>query len=164
MPNFSGRNTLYTLLEASQELTVLHFLLPLLAAFLLPSPCAFPNSFWPYGPTSHIHNTSGLPLFLCLHPSHLGLSVGPLEFLLYWPCFLQLLPYTLLPFSTLFDLLFLHTTLLFWAAHFPLGALRFFPTLSLLPYFIFDFCLILPPFPAIPQWWSAVPLLLLAFS
>ena len=36
LPSFSGRNTLYKLLEASQELTVLYFFLLTPMAFLLP--------------------------------------------------------------------------------------------------------------------------------
>ena len=78
-PSFSGCNILYRLLEASQELTVLHFLLLTPIAFLLPFLYVFPNNFWPYGPTSHIHSMSCPLLLLCLYPLHLGLSLDPFE-------------------------------------------------------------------------------------
>ena len=83
LPSFSGRNTLYRLLEASRELTVLHFLLPTLAAPLLLLLYSSPNSFGPYGQTSHNDSTFYLPLSLCRHPLHLGLSVDPFDILLY---------------------------------------------------------------------------------
>ena len=57
LPSFSGHNTLYRLLEASRELTVLHFLLPTLAASLLPLLYSFPNNFGPYGQIFHSDST-----------------------------------------------------------------------------------------------------------
>ena len=55
-PSFSRHNTLYKLLEVSWELTVLHFLLPTLVAFLLSSSLFpfFVNNFWLYGPIFYI--------------------------------------------------------------------------------------------------------------
>ena len=82
-PSFSGCNTLYRLLKASRELTILHFLLPTPTAFPLPFLYAFPNSFWPYGPTSHTYSTSCPLLLLCLYPLHLGLFLDPFKFPLY---------------------------------------------------------------------------------
>ena len=58
LPSFSRYNILYKLLEASQELTVLHFLLPTCTAFLLSFLCVFSNNFWLYGPTFHIYSMS----------------------------------------------------------------------------------------------------------
>ena len=133
LPNFSGHNTLYRLLEASQELTILHFLLPTPTAFLLLFPYVFSNNFWPYGPISHIHDTFYLLLFPCLYPLHLGLSLDLFGFLLYWMCFLlYILPLcSVLLLSMLYVLLFLHIILL--AMHFLLSVLYSSPTLSLLP-------------------------------
>ena len=69
LPNFSGCNTLYRLLEASQELTVLYYLLLTLIAFLLSSSSSIsPSNFWPYGPTFHTHSKFCLLPFLCSHP------------------------------------------------------------------------------------------------
>ena len=68
LSNFSGCNILYRLLEASQELTVLYFLLPTPVVSPLLLLYSFPNSSWPYGPTSHIGNMSYSSLFPCWHP------------------------------------------------------------------------------------------------
>ena len=81
LPNFSGHNTLYRLLEASRELTVLHCLLPTLAVFLLPFPFSIsPNNFWPYSPTFCTHSKFCLLPCLCLHPLHLDLFLDPFGF------------------------------------------------------------------------------------
>ena len=88
LPNFFGCNILYRLLEASQELTVLHCLLLTLAVSRLLLLYFSPNNSWPYGPTFHSDNMSYLPLFLCRCPLHLGLSVDLINFSLCWPCFL----------------------------------------------------------------------------
>ena len=53
LPSFSGCNTLYLLLEASRELTILYFLLPTLAASPLLLLYFSPNSFRPCDQTSH---------------------------------------------------------------------------------------------------------------
>ena len=82
-PSFYGYNTLYRLLEASQELTVLYFLLPTPTAFLLPFLYAFPNNFWPYDLISHTHSMFCSLLFFCLYPLHLGLFLDLFEFPLY---------------------------------------------------------------------------------
>ena len=66
LPNSSRRNILYRLLEASWELTILYFLLPTPAAFLLLFPYVFPNNFWSYSPTSHIYNMFYLLLLLSI--------------------------------------------------------------------------------------------------
>ena len=84
LPNFSGCNILYKLLEASWELTVLHFLLPTLAAYPLLLFYFSSNNFRSYGSTFHNDNMSYLLLSLCWHPSHLGLSVDLINFPLYW--------------------------------------------------------------------------------
>ena len=111
-PSFSGHNTLYRLLETSWELTVLHFLLPTPAVFLLLFLYAFSNNFWLYGPTFHTHSMSCPLPFLCLSPLHLDLSLNPFEFPLYWTYFLLPLLCTFLPFSMLFAPLFPHIILL----------------------------------------------------
>ena len=141
LPNFSGHNILYRLLEASWELTVLHFLLLTPTAFPLPFPYVFPNNFWPYGSTSHIHNIFYLLLFSCLYPLHLGLSLDLFGFLFYWIGFLLLLLCILLLclvllLSMLSILLFLYMIfpyILLLAAHFLLGMPHSFLTPSLLP-------------------------------
>ena len=148
LPNFSGHNILYRLLEASWELTVLHFLLLTPTAFPLPFSYVFPNNFWSYGPTSHIHNIFYLLLFPCLYPLHLGLSLDLFGFLLYWIGFLLywigflLLLLCILPLCLVL-LLFMLSVLLFLymifpyilllAAHFLLGMPHSSPTPSLLP-------------------------------
>ena len=66
--SFSRHNTLYKLLEASWELTVLHFLLLTPTIFLLLFSYAFPSNFWLYGPTFYIHSTSCSLLFPYLYP------------------------------------------------------------------------------------------------
>ena len=160
LPSFSGHNTLYKLLEASQELTVLHFLLLTHAAFQLPFLCVFPNNFWPYGPTFHIHSTFYPLPFLCLHPLHLGLFLDPFELLLYWTCFL-LLPLCILPpFSRLFVLPFLYMILLPLTAHFSLDIPHFSLTFFLLFCFASGFYLTSLLFSATLQWWLVVLLLL----
>ena len=122
--------------------------------------CVFPNNFWPYGPTFHIHSMSYPLPFLCLPPLHLGLFLDPFELLLYWICFL-LLPLCILPlFSMLFVLPFLHMILSPLTVYFPLGTLHSSPTFFLLFYFASDFCLTSPLFPATLQWWLVVLLLL----
>ena len=150
LPSFSRYNTLYKLLEVSQELTVLYFLLLTHVTFPLPFLCVFPNNFWPYGPTFRIHSMSYPLSFLCLPPLHLGLFLDPFELFLY------ILP----PFSMLFVSSFLHTILLPLAVHFPLGTLHSFPIFFFLFYFASDFCLTSLLFPATLQWWLVVLLLL----
>ena len=164
MSSFSRRNTLYRLLEASQELTVLHFLLPTPMAFPLLFLYAFPNNFWPCGPTSHIHSMSCFLLYLHLYPLYLGLSLDPFDLLLYQVYFLLLFLCITLPFSTLFVPLFPHMILLLLAVHFPLGTPHSSPVLSLLPYFVSGFCPVSLSFLATLQWWLAVPLLQLTSS
>ena len=81
LPNFSGCNTLYRLLEASWKLTVLYCFLPTLAVFLLPFPFSIsPNNFWPYGPTFCTHSKFYLLPFLYPYSLHLGLSLDPFGF------------------------------------------------------------------------------------
>ena len=158
-PSFSGYNTLYRLLEASQELTVLHFLLPTPVAFLLLFLYAFPNNFWLCGPTSHTRSMSYLLPYLHLYPLHLGLSLDLFDLLLYQVYFLLLFLCILLPFSTLFVPLFPHMILLLLAVHFSLGTPHSSPVLSLLLCFVSGFCLVSLPFLATLQWWLMVPLL-----
>ena len=95
LPNFSGCNTLYRLLEASQELTVLHCLLLTPAVFLLLSSFSsiFSNNFWLYSPTSCTYSRFCLSLFLCSYLSHLGLFLDLLSYpslgcLILSPCIL----------------------------------------------------------------------------
>ena len=152
LPNFSGHNTLYTLLEASRELTVLHFLLPTPAVFLLPFPCVFPNNFWLYGPTFHIRSMFYLLPFLYPRLLHLGLSLDLPEVLPYSLLF----PYILLLFSMLFVPPFLHIIPLLLAVHFPPDAPHFSPTFFPPSCSASGFCLALLPFLAILQWWLAV--------
>ena len=73
---------LYRLLEASQELTVLHCLLLTPAVFLLlfSFSSIFSNNFWLYGPTSCTCSRLCLSLFLCLYPLHLGLFLDLLSY------------------------------------------------------------------------------------
>ena len=82
-PSFSGCNTLYRLLEASRELTILYFFLLTPVVFLLPFFYAFSNNFWPYGPTFYICSMFCPLLFLCLSLLHLGLFLDLFEFPLY---------------------------------------------------------------------------------
>ena len=160
LPSFSGHNILYKLLEASWKLTVLHFLLLTHVAFPLPFLCVFPNNFWPYGPTFHIHSMFYPPPFLYLHPLHLGFFLDPFELLLYWMYFL-LLSLCILPlFSMLFVPPFLYMILLPLAMHFPLGTPHSSPTFFLLFCFASSFYLTSPLFPATLQWWLVVLLLL----
>ena len=149
LPNFSGCNTLYKLLEASQELTVLHCLLPTPVAFLLSSlSSTFSNNFWPCGPTFHTHSMFYSLFFSCPLLLHLDLFLDLFDFdwvhlasdILHY-CFLL---------SIWSALLFSHTILLyillFLTVYFPLGVLHFSPTISPLPCSVSDFYLILPPF------------------
>ena len=164
MPSFSRHNTLYRLLEASRELTILHFLLLTPMAFLLLFLYAFSNNFWPCGPISHTHSMSCLLPYFHLYPLHLGLFLDPFDLLLYQVYFLLLFLCILLPFSTLFVPLFPHMILLLLAVHFPLGAPHSSPVLSLLPCFVSGFCPVSLSFLATLQWWLAVPLLQLTSS
>ena len=150
LPSFSGRNILYTLLEASQELTVLYFLLPTPAAFLLLFSYAFPSSFWPCSPTFHTHSMSYLLLFLYLYLLCLGLSLDLFDLLLYQVYFFLFFCIPL-PFSMLFVSLFPHMILLLLAMHFPLGTPHSSPILFLLPCSVSGFCLVSPPFLATLQ-------------
>ena len=110
LPSFSGRNTLYRLLEASRELTVLYCLLLTPVAFLLLSPFStYPNNFWPYGPTSRTHSRFCLLPFLCPHPLHLGLSLDPFDF--GWAYSAPCIPYCCFLLSMWSVLLFLHMIL-----------------------------------------------------
>ena len=152
MPSFSRCNTLYILLEASRELTVLHFLLPTPVAFLLLFPCIFPSSFWSYGLTFHTCSMSYLLPSLCPHPLCLGLFLDLFELLLYWMCFLLLSLCIFPPFSMLFVLSFLYMILLPLAAHFPLGISHSSPTFFLLFCFASGFYLTSLLFPATLQW------------
>ena len=163
MSSFSRCNTLYRLLEASQELTVLHFLLPTPVAFPLLFLYTFPNNFWPCGPTSHTHSMFCLLPYFYLYPLYLGLFLDLFDLLFYQVYFLLFLCILLL-FSTLFVPLFPYMILLLLAMHFPLGTLYSFPVLSLLPCFVSGFCLVSLPFLTTLQWWLAVPLLQLTSS
>ena len=112
LSNFSRCNTLYKLLEASQELTILHFLLPTLVVYPLLLLYFSSNNSWSYGPTFHNDNMSYLPLFLCQHPSHLGLSMDLFDFPLCWLRFsLLYVLFYCFPISTLSVLPFLHIIL-----------------------------------------------------
>ena len=82
-PSFSGHNTLYRLLEASQELTVLYFFLLTPVAFSLSFLYTFLNNFWLYSPTSYTYSTSCPLFFPCLYLLHLGLFLDLFEFSLY---------------------------------------------------------------------------------
>ena len=131
LPNFSGHNTLYRLLEASQELTVLHCLLLTPAVFLLLFPFSpiFSNNFWLYSPTFCTCSRFCLPLFLCLYPSHLGLFLDLLSYpglgcLILPPCILhcyfQPSILSVLLFLCMILLHILHSL----TTHFPLDALH----------------------------------------
>ena len=115
MPSFSGHNTLYKLLEASQKLTVLYCFLPTPAVSLL-SILSFPissSNSWPYGLIFHTHSMSYLFLFLCQHPSHLGFFLDPFDLLLnlVYLFLLFCVPYWGFLLSMLFSLLYLHIIL-----------------------------------------------------
>ena len=168
LPSFSGCSTLYLLLEASQELTVLHFLLPTLVASPLLLLYFSPNSFRPCDQTSHNDNMFYPLLFLYQRPLHLDLSMDPIGFLLCLMNFLSYFPYSyigLLP-SRLFVPLFPHIILLHnlpFAVHFPLGTSCSSSTSSSLSCSAFDSYLTSPLFLATLLWWTAVLLPLLIF-